>query len=89
MKFYTSVAKGLKVKVIKFWGLVATFIEVTKEKTGSGGGGGGSFLPPPIPVLILNRVKAIFSIYFFKVGSIFLDLKMVKIHLLFQFTLKL
>ena len=87
MKFYTSVAKGLKVKVIKFWGLVATFIEVTEEKTGSGGEGG--FLPPPIPVLILNRVKAIFSIYFFKVGSIFLDLKMVKIHLLFQFTLKL
>ena len=86
MKFYSSVAKGLKVKVIKFWGLVATFIEVTEEKTGIGGRG---FLPAPIPVLILNRVKAIFSIYFFKVGSIFSDLKMVKIHLLFQFTLKL
>ena len=31
-KFYTSVAKGLKLKVIKFWGLIRTFVEVTGEK---------------------------------------------------------
>ena len=28
LKFYTSVAKGLKLKVRNFWGLVATFVEV-------------------------------------------------------------
>ena len=43
-------AKGLKVKVIKFWGLVATFIEVTKEKTGSGGGGGGGIFGPLLKI---------------------------------------
>ena len=30
--FYTSVAKGLKPKVGKFWGLIPTFVEVTEEK---------------------------------------------------------
>ena len=29
LKFYTSVAKGLKLKVRKFWGLIPTFVEVT------------------------------------------------------------
>ena len=32
LKFYTSLLKGLKLKVRKFWGLVLTFIEVTGEK---------------------------------------------------------
>ena len=32
LKFYTSVTKGLKLKVRKFWGLVLTFVEVTGEK---------------------------------------------------------
>ena len=32
LKFYTSVAKGLKLKVRKFWRLVPTFVEVTGEK---------------------------------------------------------
>ena len=31
-KFYTSLSKGLKLKVRKFWGLVLTFVEVTGEK---------------------------------------------------------
>ena len=31
-KFYTSVAKGLKLKVRKFWGLIHTFVEVTRGK---------------------------------------------------------
>ena len=30
--FYTSVAKVLKLKVRKFWGLIPTFVEVTGEK---------------------------------------------------------
>ena len=29
LKFYISVAKGLKLKVRKFWGLIPTFVEVT------------------------------------------------------------
>ena len=32
LKFYTSVAKGLKVKVKKICGLAPTFVEVTEEK---------------------------------------------------------
>ena len=32
LKLYTSVAKGLKLKVRKFWGLISTFVEVTGEK---------------------------------------------------------
>ena len=48
LKFYTSVAKKLKLKVRKFQGLISTFAEVTEEKLVS-----GAFLLPPI----LNRVK--------------------------------
>ena len=50
-KFCTSVAKRLKLKVWKFWGLVSTFLEVTGEKLV-----GWAFLPPPP---ILNRVKCL------------------------------
>ena len=32
LKFYTSVAKVLKLKVRMFWGLIPTFVEVTWEK---------------------------------------------------------
>ena len=32
LKFYTSVAKGLRLKVRKFWGLIPTIVEVTGEK---------------------------------------------------------
>ena len=32
LKFYTSVAKGLKLKVRKFLGLIPTFAEVIGEK---------------------------------------------------------
>ena len=45
----TSVAKGLRLKVRRFLGLVPTFLEVTEEKLVQ-----GAFLPPPI----LNSVKA-------------------------------
>ena len=47
LKFYTSVAKGLKLKVRKFWELIPTFVEVTGGKLV-----GGPFWPP-----ILNKVK--------------------------------
>ena len=32
LKFYTSAAKGLKLKVRKFRGLIPSFVEVTREK---------------------------------------------------------
>ena len=52
-KFFTSLWKGLKLKVTKFWGLFPTFVGVTWEKLL-----GGPFYPPP-PPHILNRVKII------------------------------
>ena len=52
LKFYTSVAKELKLKVRKFYGLITRFVEVTGEKLV-----GGTFCPPPLPPHILNRVK--------------------------------
>ena len=42
LKFYASVAKGSKLKVRKFWGLITAFAEVTVEKLA-----GGPFWPPP------------------------------------------
>ena len=54
LKFYTSVAKGLKLKVRRFWGLIPTFGEVTGEKLV-----GGLFAPPPI----LNRVSTVFRVH--------------------------
>ena len=42
LKFYTRVAKGLKLKVEKLWGLIRMFVEVTGEKLV---GGEGGFLP--------------------------------------------
>ena len=53
LKFYTSMAKGLKLKVRKFCELNPEFVEVTGEKLVA-----GSFLLP----LILNRVKINYSL---------------------------
>ena len=50
LKFYTSLSKGLKLKVRKFWGLISTFGEVTGEKLV-----GEAFLAPHI----LNRVNTV------------------------------
>ena len=60
LKCYSSVAKGLKLNVRKFWRQVSTFAEVTGEK----------LLTPPLPPPILNSVKRIIKylliyIYFF------------------------
>ena len=43
LKFYTNVVKGLKLRARKFWGLISTFAEVTKEKLV----GGPFWLLPP------------------------------------------
>ena len=52
LKFYTSVAKGLKLRVRKFWGLIHNFVEVTQEKL-VGGEAFCSTCPP-----MLSRVKS-------------------------------
>ena len=49
LKFYTSVAKRLNLKIRKFWGLIAMFLKDTGEKLE-----GRPFCPPPP---ILNRVN--------------------------------
>ena len=36
LKFYTSLAKGLKLKVRKFWKLTPTFVEVAGSKPAGG-----------------------------------------------------
>ena len=59
LKFYIRAAKELKLKVRKFLGLSATFVEVTGEKPVRRGGGG--FLAPPI----LNRVNILILQYVF------------------------
>ena len=52
-KLYTSVAKGLKLKVRKFLGLIPTFSEVTGEQLI----GDGSLSLAPAHLSILNRVN--------------------------------
>ena len=56
LRFYTSVAKGLKLQVRKFWRLIPTFVEVTGEKLV---GGRGGFLA----LLILNRVNNLILVF--------------------------
>ena len=53
LKFYTSVGKGLKLKVRKFWRPNSTFVEVTGEKLV-----GGIFIPL-LPTLkeFLSHIK--------------------------------
>ena len=51
LNFYARVAKGLKLKVRKFWWITLMFVEVKREKLV-----GGLFDSPPLPP-ILNRVK--------------------------------
>ena len=55
-KFYTSVAKELRLKFIMFSELIPTFVEVTREKLV-----GGSFwtLPPPPIVNMVKREEKI------------------------------
>ena len=56
LKLYTSVAKGLKLKVRKLGRPIPTFVEVTGKKLAKGGGGVGGFLHPLL-LPILNRVN--------------------------------
>ena len=47
LKFYTTVAKGLKLKVRKFGGIIPKFVEIIREK----------LVGEPFDLPILNRVK--------------------------------
>ena len=51
LKFYTSVAKGLKLRVRKFWRLILLLLKLMANT------GRGAFMPP-----ILNRVKILLKI---------------------------
>ena len=59
LKFYTSVSKGLKLKVRKFSRLICMFVEVTGEKL-VGEERGGFFAP--LSTSILNRLKVLAQI---------------------------
>ena len=60
LKFYTSVAKVLKLKLRKFWLLIATFVEVTGKKLV------GGLLPPfPSPPSLIGLRVLDFSTGFF------------------------
>ena len=68
LKFYTSMAKVVKINVSKFVGLVLTFVEVTGKKLVV-----GAFLRSPL--LILNKVNVFYvlQIFFMKsLNSLFL-----------------
>ena len=56
--FYTRVAKGLKLKVRKFWRLISTSVEVTGEKLV----GWGSFYPPQWVLWVYSRCVKIVCI---------------------------
>ena len=56
LKINTCVAKGLKLKIKKFLGLISTFVEVTGEKLLARVGG-----PNPI----LNRVNMMISYLYY------------------------
>ena len=55
LRFYTSMEKRWKLKVINFLGLIPTFVEVTGEKGKNWLGGLPP--PPPPPPPILNRIN--------------------------------
>ena len=69
LKFYTSVAKGLKLKVRKFWGLIPMFAEVTGEKLVRGGGG-GAFCPSPSWIGLILLPLIFFFVYGWTINRI-------------------
>ena len=54
LKVYTSAAQGLKLKVRKSYGLITTFVEVTREKSVAGGRG-FALLPNDLRLRILEN----------------------------------
>ena len=58
LKCYTSVVKGLQLKVRKFLGLTLRFVEVTGEKLV-----GDPFCPPP-PILNFRYLNCCFKVQY-------------------------
>ena len=56
LKFCTSVSKGVKLKVRKFWRLISMLVKVAGEKLVREGRGEGVAFRSPLP--ILNRFKS-------------------------------
>ena len=54
LKFYTSVAEGLKLKVRKFWDLIPTFVEFAGENLV-----GGLFAPLPILKIFKRELQSL------------------------------
>ena len=67
LKFYTSVSKGLKLKVRKFCGLILTFVEVTGEKPL-----GGAFLLLMSKILtkIQKQIHNLYNLYLITLVSL-------------------
>ena len=61
LRFYTSVRKGLKLRVREFCGLIPTFVGVTGEKLVRGGGGDFLLASPPLSIssviLLVARIR--------------------------------
>ena len=68
LKFYTSAAKGLKLKVRKFLGLIPLFVEVTGKKLVGEGGGSFSFSLDDIFFKKLQRAFHAFYLCFGKIS---------------------
>ena len=64
LRFYTSIAKGLKLKVRRFLGLIPTFVEVAGEKLVW-----GTFLPPPSPSSRIGLREIVFVNSVLKINS--------------------
>ena len=60
LKFYISVAKGLKLKVRKFWWLIPTFVEITGEKLV----GVGAFLHPLSCIRLTFKMLVVEKLFF-------------------------
>ena len=60
LKFYTSVTKGLKLKVKKFWGPITTFVDVIGENLVKEHGG---FLRSPILNGAISHVPGTIFLY--------------------------
>ena len=60
LKFYTGVAKELKLKFSYFWGLIRTFVEVKGEKLVGGGEGLGGGRGHLIPFNVKNIRLAVY-----------------------------
>ena len=63
LKFYTSVTKGLKLKVRKFLGLSPTFVEFTGKKLLGGGPCFASCIMRKFQNFVIDERNSVFSLF--------------------------